>query len=245
MDNRVDNVINGLVTSRVNIKSDLLTSEYFILNQITHKEMSSVLFVYFSLFKFSMKKNGELVFMCSLDMMNKSFGIKKTELMSLLKLMVKLKLISFPFVSRWDRVDNNSLLVILSECDPTNKDYYISVDLNLYFDLVSKSKGEYALVYLTMLKFTNNAEGKCWLTNKQFVDLLKMSYSTIGRIIRWLNEHDYISSYYKNVGDKETKISMTKMEHYVLRNNNKIEKEKFIKIHEKNKIKNLEKWKSK
>lgn len=227
--------------------------------------------LYLQLFKFyTPRQENEYTFIVSISMLRKETGYTSSEIVELLKMMLKAKIIKWN-ISRWDRMyENNKLLddklFIVWACDEpkttrttvtkynkemvidkpnTDNDKYVSVNLDLmqyYFDLELNERCY--LIHTYIKKMSNSVEGKCWVSINKMADVLGIGDNYVHKLIHEMNRKYVLYSAYRLVDGymmiDGKKKRKKRFEHRVLTNIKGLDQ--FKKIFKDDIDKNVAKW---
>lgn len=168
-------------------------------------------YLYLKLFRFLINDETDgYTFYTSVEVIRKVIGMENKAVLELLKLLVKYKIIKIN-ITRWDRmldangkVLDNKLLIIESIDHPNvpnddseidEENYYIVVDLKLMDQYLTSGLDKRSLViFCLMSKYSNNAEGKSWLTIQAMSNILGIGKSKLTDVIRNMNKQGFLYS---------------------------------------------------
>jgi len=238
------------------IKNIKLKSNWFDEDGVVFKTGYEAFFLYLTLYRYYMasQSNEEALIVTSMSSLKKSVGYTMSKTYELFKILERYKLIKSD-VARWDRyVDSGIMYIQLLNLPQVTKDahgvenpvseddYYVPINLELvqeYLDCGFTIK-EIVLSFI-LKKYSNKAEGKCWVSIEKLAKTMRVGKNTISRMIRELNRSYFLSTYYRD--HKQRGEDGIKFEHYILQNLS--EKESFKKLHKENIEKNISLWNGK
>lgn len=160
--------------------------------------------LYLNLFKFYIPNQiREYTFITSISLLHKELGGKysKKEIRSMLRSLERLDIIKSS-TNDWYRLDYNKAIVIEAiDVPQTYRDinnvnrlsnfenYYIPIDLKLiqhYYELGLNTN--HVLLYCILLRYSNNNEGKAWISIFKIANRLGVHFNTVNKLIWDLNE---------------------------------------------------------
>lgn len=205
-------------------------------------------FLYLSLFRFLVnRQDREYTFICSLSLIRKETKYSSQLILDLLKLLVKENVLRVD-ISRWDRLFDDKGKIIVDKCltiealdkpiterkvngkgeevdtPVSDDDYYINLDLPLIQYYIDQGLNErYIGLNCLMNRYSNNTEGKSWISINKMADILGFGDKTVNNMIYELNRKYLLYSRYmktdqKVIGKNGEKESGTKFEHFLLSN---------------------------
>lgn len=183
--------------------------------------------LYLNLFRFYVpRQENEYTFIVSVAALRKESGYTSKEIIELIKLMIKEKVIKTN-ITRWDRMynDNGKLIddkmFLIWACDEpkttrtkimkhgkeievdmpnTKDDTYVSVNLDLmeHYKKIGLNERSY-LIYALIKKLSNNTERKCWMKINTMADNLGIGDNYVHKIIHELNRNYLLYSDYRKI----------------------------------------------
>jgi len=235
------------------VKNIKLKSNWFDENGLVFKIGYDAFFLYLTLYRYYMlsQSDEDSLIVTSMTSLKKLTGYTIVKTYDLFKVLERYKLIKSD-VTRWDRnLDVSIMHIELLNLPQVKKDqngvenpisdddFYIPINLELvqkYLDCGFTIK---EIVFSFVIKkYSNNAEGKCWMSIEMFAKVMNVGKGTITKMIRELNREYLLSSYYRN--HKQRGEDGIKFEHYLL--NKLSEWESFKKLHSENIEKNIKNW---
>lgn len=223
--------------------------------------------LYINLFRFRLfNQEHEYTFITSISLLRKETKYSSHRIFELLKQLAKEKVIKLN-ISRWDRlmdengkIDTDKTIIIIATDKPaesrrdndtgeisgaplTSEDHYISLDLPLIQYYKNLGLGErYLGLYCLLNRYSNNAEGKSWMSINKMAGILGFGYKSVHDMIREMNRRYLLYSRYVKSDEQVLKDGRTgtKFEHYLLTNLGY--KEEFVRSHKDLIDKNIKKW---
>lgn len=228
-----------------------LKSNWFDKDGKVYKVGHNAFLVYLSLYRYQLKSNDSPSFVTSISQLKKETGYTMKETYDLVKLLIKHKMIETS-VTRWSQYADKDLMIVTALDLPqterssvdtdnpvTSDDFYVPINLELvqvYID--KKFKAREIVFYCLARKYSNNSEGKFFMSINKIAIWMRMSTETVIKMIRQLNRERLLSTYYKK--HEERGKDGIKFEHWLL--NKLSEMDAFNEIHGKNIDKNIKMW---
>lgn len=222
------------------------------------------LILYFTMAKYAYMQleNGNFMLHTSITLLRKETKLDGNTVLELLKLLVKHEIIKLN-ISRWDQllddkgkiIEHRHFTVETIDCpnvtieDEFGKDnYYLLISLNLVDEYLNSDMPiESLAAYCLINRYTNNEEGKCWLTIEKMSEILGLSRVKMTKIIKLMNKNKFLCSRKNdNTREMENKNGNTynmtwiNYEHKLLTNLKN--RDKWLELHEDQIQKNLIGW---
>lgn len=221
--------------------------------------------LYLNMFRFRLfNQEHEYTFITSISLLRKETKYTAQRILELLKVLVKEKIIKID-ISRWDRlldvngkIDTDKTIVITAIDKPvtdkrrnehgdmidypvTINDQYISLDLPLMQHYIDLGFGErYLGLHCLLSRYSNNSEGKAWMSINKMASTLGFGYKSVHDMIRELNKRYLLYSRYIETEQTVNGKSGTKFEHYLLTNLDY--RDEFLRSYKDLIDKNIKKW---
>jgi len=210
-----------------------IKSNWFDENGVYKKIGYKGLNLYFQLFKFRIhNQDNDYTFITSISMLRKETGYSTGEVFNLLKKLKSAKVIKLENVSRWDYLldengsikDKDILVLIATDTYKDEDKYYINIPFDLFKLYEEKGLTEkYYALYCLISKWSNNAEGKMWMSIEKMAKFLGFDKDFVNKMIYQLNEH-YLMYSNKRSNHKNG----YKFEHHLLKSAKPEDVEKFL-----------------
>ncbi|MNW31440.1 hypothetical protein D3C74_83550 [compost metagenome] len=215
-----------------------IKSNWFDKRGIISKIGCDGFFLYITLYRYHIHNQDVPTFCTSIKALKKETGFTMQETYDLFKTLIRNKIIKCN-VTRWDRYQDNDLLIVSATDTPittrainerekeydspvSDDDFYISVDLKMMqYYLDNGLQGEEMALYCLIRKWSNNTEHKCWMSINTMAKILCLSNDKVHKMVYKLNRLYLMCSSYRKNGKRNIRGKETttyRFEHSLLEN---------------------------
>lgn len=169
--------------------------------------------LYFTLFKFRIyKQQHDYMFLTSISLLRKETGYKTDEILELLKIMKRYKILGFDNISRWDiliddkgKIKDREMIVCYAIDIPDTKiegTRFVNIDLNLlnHYLAIGLNEKYYPIYCLIRYQADRNPEKKSFTSIIKTAKALDMDKDTFNKMIHMMNRKYLLYSHKRKNG---------------------------------------------